>query len=87
MNASSGTLNYGFRILQLAKQKRVTNGRSPRVLAANALYIAQFQRLGPISEKWTKKQVADAAGLCEATIRRNYRLFMDKLGLDLEPAE
>ena len=42
LNVSSGTLTYGFRILQLAKRNELLYGRNPRFLAGNALYIAQF---------------------------------------------
>lgn len=84
LNASPATLNFAMHILQIARAKRVTSGRNPRVLAATALYTARLKRLGPISERWTLKQVALPAGVCERAVGKTYHLFIDKLGLDLE---
>ena len=86
LNASFQTLDYATKILQFAIEKRLTSGQSYCVLAAVALYIAQFKRLGPLSEKWTQRQVADAAGITEACVRRRYHWLVDKLKLSLEPA-
>jgi len=83
LGASSSTLYYAMDILKLARAKRVTSGRNPRCLAAAALYIAQLSRLGPLGERWTQKEIAIAAGLCEASVRRTYHLLWEKLGLIL----
>ena len=84
LNVSSSTLEYATRILQLAKEKRVTFGRNPRCLAGAALYIAQFSRLEPLRERWTQKKVADAADVSEPAIRFTYHLLIEKLGLTVD---
>ena len=83
LSASGSALNYAVSILKLAKEKLVTSGRNPRVLAAAALYLAQFSRLGPLSERWTQKQVALAAGVGEPAVRNTYHLLIKKLALPL----
>ena len=83
LGASVPTLDRARYILCVAREKRVTSGRNPRCLAAAALYVAQFSCLGPLGERWTQKEIAIGAGLCEASVRRTYHLLWEKLGLTL----
>jgi transcription initiation factor TFIIIB Brf1 subunit/transcription initiation factor TFIIB len=84
LNVSSSTFSHATKILQLAKEKRVTSERNPRCLAGAALYIAQLKRLGPINERWTQKKLADTSGVSEPAIRFTCHLLREKLGLSVD---
>jgi transcription initiation factor TFIIB len=56
-------------ILREARRKRAAAGKDPMGLAAAALYIACLQH----NEKKTQKDIADAAGVTEVTVRNRYK--------------
>ncbi|MEM2960661.1 MAG: transcription initiation factor IIB, partial [Candidatus Bathyarchaeia archaeon] len=58
-----------LKILNEAKHKRVSAGKDPVGLAAAALYIASYLS----GEKKTQKEIADAAGVTEVTVRNRYK--------------
>ncbi len=62
-----------------AKQKRVTSGKDPMGLAAAALYIACLQH----DERTIQKDIAEAAGVTEVTIRNRYKALKNELNLKL----
>ncbi len=62
-----------------AKRKRVTSGKDPMGLAAAALYIACLQ----YNERTTQKDIAEAAGVTEVTIRNRYKALKNELNLKL----
>ena len=64
-------------ILRMARQKRVSAGKDPMGLAAAALYIACLQK----TEKQTQKDIAEAAGVTEVTIRNRYKDLKKQLNL------
>ncbi|MGA3112481.1 MAG: AsnC family transcriptional regulator, partial [Candidatus Bathyarchaeia archaeon] len=54
-------------------------GKDPMGLAAAALYIACLQN----DERVTQKDVAEAAGVTEVTVRNRYKLLRTQLNLEL----
>ena len=66
-------------ILREARRKRAAAGKDPMGLAAAALYIACLQH----NEKKTQKDIADAAGVTEVTVRNRYKALKKQLNLEL----
>jgi transcription initiation factor TFIIB len=66
-------------ILRLAKQKRFSAGKDPMGMAAAALYIACLQN----SEKITQKDIAEASGVTEVTVRNRYKNLKKQLNLEI----
>ena len=66
-------------ILGEARRKRFAAGKDPMGLAAAALYIACVQN----SEKITQKDIAEAAGVTEVTIRNRYKALKVQLNLEM----
>jgi transcription initiation factor TFIIB len=66
-------------ILRDARRKRVVAGKDPMGLAAAALYIACLQN----NEKKTQKDIAEAAGVTEVTVRNRYKALKNQLNLEL----
>jgi transcription initiation factor TFIIB len=62
----------------MAKQKRVSAGKDPMGLAAAALYIACLQN----TEKETQKDISEAAGVTEVTVRNRYKDLIKQLHLE-----
>jgi len=79
-NGISGkTQGAAITILAEARRKRFSAGKDPMGLAAAALYIACLQN----NEKITQKEVAEAAGVTEVTVRNRYKLLKMQLNLEL----
>ncbi len=66
-------------ILREARRNRAAAGKDPIGLAAAALYIACMQN----NEKKTQKDIAEAAGVTEVTIRNRYKALKKQLNLEL----
>jgi len=66
-------------ILRDARRKRVAAGKDPMGLAAAALYIACLQH----NERITQKDIAEAAGVTEVTIRNRYKDLKRQLCIEL----
>ena len=66
-------------ILRDARQKRFSAGKDPMGMAAAALYIACVQN----SEKITQKEIAEAAGVTEVTVRNRYKALKEQLNLEI----
>ena len=75
---SGKTQGAAIAILRMARQKRVSAGKDPMGLAAAALYIACLQN----TEKETQKDIAEAAGVTEVTVRNRYKDLVKKLHLE-----
>ncbi len=75
---SGKTQGSAIAILRMAKQKRVSAGKDPMGLAAAALYIACLQN----TEKQTQKDISDAAGVTEVTVRNRYKDLKKRLNLE-----
>jgi transcription initiation factor TFIIB len=79
-NGISGrTQGTAIEMLREARRKRVSAGKDPIGLAAAALYIACIQH----DERKTQKDVAEAAGVTEVTIRNRYKALKKELNLAL----
>jgi transcription initiation factor TFIIB len=79
-NGISGkTQGKAIAILRVAKQKRVIAGKDPMGLAAAALYIACLQN----NEKITQKDIAEASGVTEVTIRNRYKGLKEQLNIEV----
>ena len=79
-NGISGkTQGAAITILAEAKRKRFAAGKDPMGLAAAALYIACLQH----NEKITQKDIAEAAGVTEVTVRNRYKSLKKQLRLEV----
>ncbi len=78
-DVSGQTQALAVKILQEAKEKHVSAGKDPMGLAAAALYIACMQT----NEKKTQKDIADAAGVTEVTVRNRYKTLKRQLNLEI----
>ena len=66
-------------IIGKASEKGLTSGRGPTGVAAAALYIASVL----LGERKTQREVADASGVTEVTIRNRYRELSEQLDFTL----
>lgn len=73
------TQQKAIEILREATKAKKTAGKDPMGLAAAALYIACHM----CDEKRTQKNIADAAGVTEVTIRNRYKGLKEALNLDV----
>jgi transcription initiation factor TFIIB len=76
---SGKTQGQAIQILRIARKKRAAAGKDPMGLAAAALYIACLQS----NEKKTQKDIAEAAGVTEVTVRNRYKTLKKQLGLEV----
>ena len=74
---SEKTQRRAREILISAKQMGITAGKDPMGFAASALYVACTLE----GEDKTQKDVADAAGVTEVTIRNRYKGLRSALGI------
>ena len=66
-------------ILREARRKRAAAGKDPMGVAAAALYIACIQH----NERKTQKDISEAAGVTEVTVRNRYKALQKQLNLEL----
>jgi transcription initiation factor TFIIB len=71
------TQGLAVEILHEARQKRFAAGKDPMGLAAAALYIACIKS----GEKKTQKEIAEAGGVTEVTVRNRYKTLKIQLGI------
>ncbi|MCD6446274.1 transcription initiation factor IIB [Candidatus Bathyarchaeota archaeon] len=76
---SGRTQGLAIQILREARKKRAAAGKDPMGLAAAALYIACLQN----NEKKTQKDIAEAAGVTEVTVRNRYKTLKEQLKLKI----
>jgi len=76
---SGRTQGLAIEILSDAKRHRAAAGKDPMGLAAAALYLACLKN----DEKKTQKDIAEAAGVTEVTVRNRYKSLKRQLGLAL----
>jgi len=76
---SGKTQGIAIQILREARKRRASAGKDPMGLAAAALYIACLQN----NEKKTQKDIAEAAGVTEVTVRNRYKTLKKQLKLEL----
>ena len=79
-NGISGkTQGTAIAILAEARRKRFASGKDPMGMAAAALYIACLQQ----NEKVTQKDIAEAAGVTEVTVRNRYKALKAQLKIEI----
>ena len=79
-NGVSGkTQGAAIQILSDARRNRVSAGKDPMGMASAALYIACLQN----NEKITQKDIAEAAGVTEVTVRNRYKALKRQLSLEV----
>jgi len=76
---SGRTQGTAIGILRTARQKRFSAGKDPMGMAAAAIYIACLQN----DEKITQKDIAEAAGVTEVTVRNRYKSLKKQLNLEI----
>ncbi len=76
---SGRTQGIAIQILREARNKRAAAGKDPMGLAAAALYVACLQN----NEKKTQKDIAEAAGVTEVTVRNRYKTLKRQLKLEV----
>jgi transcription initiation factor TFIIB len=76
---SGKTQGIAIQILRDARKRRAAAGKDPMGLAAAALYIACLKS----NEKKTQKDIAEAAGVTEVTVRNRYKTLKKQLNLEL----
>lgn len=76
---SGRTQGVAIHILRKAREMRASAGKDPMGLAAAALYIACLQN----DEKKTQKDIAEAAGVTEVTVRNRYKSLKKELHLEI----
>jgi transcription initiation factor TFIIB len=76
---SGKTQGIAIGILREARKRRAAAGKDPMGLAAASLYIACLKN----NEKKTQKDIAEAAGVTEVTVRNRYKTLKKQLNLEL----
>ncbi len=77
LGLSDKTQAKSIQILKKAKEYDVTSGKGPTGVAAAAIYIAAVLN----EERKTQREIADAVGVTEVTIRNRFKEIVDKLGI------
>jgi len=83
LNLSERVQVRAVEVLDEAATNDVTSGKGPIGVAAAALYIAAVLE----GEKKTQREVADAIGVTEVTIRNRYKEMVESLGIREEVEE
>ncbi|NPA05487.1 MAG: transcription initiation factor IIB [Crenarchaeota archaeon] len=82
LSLSSRVEKRAIEILLQARRLGLTAGKDPAGLAAAAVYIAALE----LNERRTQKEIAQAAGVTEVTVRNRYKELVQKLRITL-PAQ
>ncbi len=69
LEISEKTKRYAIKVLQEAQDRKESAGKDPMGLAATALYLSCVQNGVSI----TQRDLAEAAGVTEVTIRNRYK--------------
>ncbi|NTV23498.1 MAG: hypothetical protein HGA85_03930 [Nanoarchaeota archaeon] len=69
------TQSKALDIVQIAVKEEITSGRSPKGIAAGALYIASKIH----NEKKTQAEIAKVADVTEVTVRNSYKELIENL--------
>lgn len=68
-----------LKILEIAKEMKLTSGRGPTGIAAAATYIATVLT----NERKTQREIAEIADVTEVTIRNRYKELLEKLYIEV----
>lgn len=74
---SEKTKRFAMNILKKAKKQNMLAGKHPMGVAASALYIASIN----LEENRTQKEIADAAGITEVTVRNRCKSLKKLMSL------
>jgi transcription initiation factor TFIIB len=66
-------------LLHNAEEKKIIAGKDPQGMAAAAIYIACVIE----GEKKTQKEIAEAAGVTEVTVRNRYKGLRSSFNLEI----
>jgi transcription initiation factor TFIIB len=80
LNLTDCAVEKAREILEKALEQDMTSGRGPTGIAASAIYIAAIL----CDTKKTQKEVAEATGVTEVTLRVRYKEMAAKLGIKVE---
>jgi transcription initiation factor TFIIB len=80
LNLSGEAEIVGVKIIRAAKEMRLTSGRGPLGMAAAATYLASVI----IADRRTQREVAEAAGVTEVTIRNRYKELINLLEVTMK---
>jgi len=80
LSLTGNTQMKATEILDRATEGELTSGRGPLGVAAASTYIASVL----CSERRTQKEIAQAAGVTEVTIRNRYKELIRELDIDLK---
>ncbi len=80
LNLTNCAVEKAREIVERALARDMTSGRGPTGIAASAIYIAAIL----CDTKKTQKEVAEATGVTEVTLRVRYKEMADKLGIKVE---
>ncbi len=79
LNLNGDVQSRAIEIIKMAEEKDLTSGKGPASIAAAAIYIASILS----GKRRTQREVAEAAGVTEVTIRNRYRELAEKLGIGI----
>ncbi|MFH0848689.1 MAG: transcription initiation factor IIB [archaeon] len=68
-----------LKILEIAKEMKLTSGRGPTGIAAAATYIATVLT----NERKTQREIAEIADVTEVTIRNRYKELLERLFIEI----
>ena len=77
---SEPTKNLAIRLVNATKRINYTSGKGPRGIAASSLYISGLL----MNEKKTQKEIAEASGVTDVTIRNRYKDLVKLLNFEIK---
>nr|MDO8078498.1 transcription initiation factor IIB [Candidatus Freyarchaeota archaeon] len=80
LNLTGPVQKKAIELIRKAYDKGLTSGRGPTGIAAAVVYISSII----LNERRTQKEVSEAAGVTEVTIRNRYKELVEKLKLEIE---
>ena len=80
LNLPTTVESYARDILEKAEQIDLTAGRGPTGIAAASVYLAGIIK----GYEKTQREVSDAAGVTEVTIRNRYKELIQNLNIELD---
>jgi transcription initiation factor TFIIB len=83
LKLNPATQTKALDIVQIASKEEITSGRSPKGIAAGALYIASKIN----NERKTQAEIAKVADVTEVTVRNSYKELIENLGFLNEEIE
>lgn len=80
LGISGEVQSKAIELIEEAQEEKITGGKSPKGTAAAALYIASVVE----GEKKSQREISDATGITEVTLRNRYKEMVEELDLDIE---